>query len=241
MTIEEQIAAVPYWYHRIELPNGVVTPGWAPMDATTYHFPDDLTGKRVLDVGAWDGYWSFEALKRGAREVVAIDDFSDVGNFLDLDVFKPWHTFDLCREALDIDPATCRREEMSVYKIGPKVFGKFDLVLAYGLIYHCRYPLFALDRMSTVCDGEIRLESAICDDYSVYNGGAGHGYPGAQVVAEFYPEDQYGQNLTNWWVPTLGCLGLWVRAAGFHNIQGWKLIGPANDAKYLRGYVTGEK
>jgi tRNA (mo5U34)-methyltransferase len=41
------------------------------MDA--YQVLPDLTGKRVLDVGAWDGFWTFECLKRGAREVVAID------------------------------------------------------------------------------------------------------------------------------------------------------------------------
>jgi tRNA (mo5U34)-methyltransferase len=38
---------------------------------------NNYAGKRVLDIGAWDGYWTFEALKRGAREVLAIDDFSD--------------------------------------------------------------------------------------------------------------------------------------------------------------------
>ena len=33
-----------------------------------YGIPEDLTGKRVLDVGAWDGYWSFEALRRGNNQ-----------------------------------------------------------------------------------------------------------------------------------------------------------------------------
>ncbi len=75
--ILDRVAAFPYWYHRIELPQGVVTPGWAPRVPEAYAIPDDLSGKRVLDIGAWDGYWSFEALRRGAREVVAVDDFSD--------------------------------------------------------------------------------------------------------------------------------------------------------------------
>ncbi len=72
MSLQEQVDALP-WYHRMELPGGVVTPGWAPMSPAAYQVPKDLTGKRVLDVGAWDGYWSFEAMKRGARQVVAID------------------------------------------------------------------------------------------------------------------------------------------------------------------------
>ena len=66
-SLQQRVAAFPYWYHKIELPGGVVTPGWAPLDAESYRVPADLTGKRVLDVGAWDGYWTFEAMKHAAR------------------------------------------------------------------------------------------------------------------------------------------------------------------------------
>ena len=52
--LTEQVKSFPYWYHRIELPGGVVTPGWAPLSKEAYRIPPDLTGKRVLDVGAWD-------------------------------------------------------------------------------------------------------------------------------------------------------------------------------------------
>ena len=68
--IAARVAELPNWFHRIELPGGVVTPGWSPISAISYGIPADLTGKRVLDAGARDGYWTFEALKRGAREVV---------------------------------------------------------------------------------------------------------------------------------------------------------------------------
>ena len=52
-----RVAAIPYWYHKIDLPGGITTPGWAPIDPAAYRVPEDLTGMRVLDVGAWDGYW----------------------------------------------------------------------------------------------------------------------------------------------------------------------------------------
>ena len=68
-SLAEKVAARPYWYHKIPLPGGIVTPGWAPLSAESYRIPADLTGKRILDVGAWDGFWTFEALRRGAREV----------------------------------------------------------------------------------------------------------------------------------------------------------------------------
>src|SRR6266436_2822961 len=38
--------------------------------------PQDLTGKTVLDIGAWDGYFSFEFERRGAKRVLAIDSYS---------------------------------------------------------------------------------------------------------------------------------------------------------------------
>lgn len=68
-----KVQGIPYWYHKIELPYGIVTPGWAPIDSSAYRIPADLTGKYILDIGAWDGYWTFEALKRGAAKVVSID------------------------------------------------------------------------------------------------------------------------------------------------------------------------
>src|SRR5690606_15233706 len=114
------VDAVPYWYHKIELPHGITTPGWAPLDQSVYRIPDDLTGKTVLDVGAWDGYWTFEAIKRGAG-VVAIEDFSDtIGARVNASRQKKWDTFDLCRDAMGLADDRCWRIESSVYSI-PKV------------------------------------------------------------------------------------------------------------------------
>ena len=127
--IKRQVDAFPYWYHKIELPGGVTTPGFAPLNADIYRVPADLTGKRVLDVGAWDGFWTFEALKRGAREVVAIDDFSDYLGSLDQSDRKAWENFDLCREALGYDETVCQRREFSVYDVSEEELGQFDGVM----------------------------------------------------------------------------------------------------------------
>ena len=34
----------------------------------------DFTDRSVLDIGCWDGYWSFYSERRGARKVLASDD-----------------------------------------------------------------------------------------------------------------------------------------------------------------------
>src|SRR6478735_9319868 len=63
------------WYHSLELAPGVVTPGFFDTRPTVAKvpLPADLTGKRCLDVGTWDGFWAFEMERRGAASVTAID------------------------------------------------------------------------------------------------------------------------------------------------------------------------
>ena len=240
--IKRQVESFPYWYHKIELPGGVTTPGSAPLNVDVYRVPADLTGKRVLDVGAWDGFWTFEALKRGAREVVAIDDFSDYLGSLDESDRKAWGTFDFCREALGYDETVCQRRELSVYDVSEEELGRFDVVLFFGTLYHLRYPLLGLDRLASVCDDLICVESAILDDYSPYNGGLGKGYPGRQALMEFYPGKQYGNNESNWWVPTLYCIVGMLTAAGFEDVSGWKLTrDPPRHLSHCRGFACGRR
>jgi tRNA (mo5U34)-methyltransferase len=240
-TLRERVASFPFWYHRIELTDGVVTPGWSPMDAASYGVPPDLTGRRVLDVGAWDGYWSFEALKRGAREVVAIDDFSDFLGHIKTEDRKAWQTFDLCREALGYGEDRCKRIEMTVYEVSEERLGRFDTVFFFGTLYHLRHPLLALDKLGAVCDGDIYVESAICDDYSPYRATAGRGYPGEHMVMEFYPGKEYGNNDTNWWAPTVLCMTAMVKAAGFPEVRGWKLTPRPQRLPQCRGFASGKK
>jgi len=240
--LQAKIKAIPFWYHRIELPGGVTTPGWAPLNAKSYGVPDRLDGQRVLDVGAWDGYWTFEALKRGAKEVVAIDDFSDS---LDTTTNVPrgsWTTFDLCKQALGYTDAQCSRREMSVYDVSPEELGTFDTVFFFGTLYHLRHPLLALDCLSSVCRQWIFVESAILDDYSPYRGGMGKGYPEPnQLLMEFYPDSQYGDNPTNWWAPTLKCFIHMVRTAGFKDVLGWKLLDKPERVGHCRGFAAARK
>ena len=101
--------------------------------------------------------------------------------------------------------------------------------------------MLALDGISAVCSSELFAESAILDDFSPYRGGLGNGYSGGQIVAEFYPESEYGNNATNWWVPTLHCLGHMVRAAGFHTVDGWKLTDNPRELAHCRGFVHATK
>jgi tRNA (mo5U34)-methyltransferase len=243
-TLRKKVAEIDFWYHRIELPGGVTTTGVNPLNAAAFRVPADLTGKRVLDVGAWDGYWTFEALKRGAREVVAIDDFSDYLGELRTDQRHAWKSFDLCREALGHSEDRCKRIEIDLYEIDEhKLGGRFDVVLFFGTLYHLRHPLLGLDRLASVCNegAQIIVESQICDDFSAYRG-LGRGYAGDQMVAEFFPTNQLAGNPTNWWAPTLACLRGLLQAAGFsRNLSSWKLFDRPAELGQCRGLATGFK
>ena len=59
------------------------------------------------------------------------------------------------------------------------------------------------------------------------------------VVAEFYPGNQYGDNPTNWWVPTKLALAGMLQAAGFRDVIAWKLNNP-RDVQECRGFATGK-
>jgi tRNA (mo5U34)-methyltransferase len=238
MGLKEKIDSFPYWYHRINL-NGIETPGFHPHLQYAYEIPENLTGKRVLDVGAWDGYWTFEALKRGAKEVVAIDDWSDMP-YLDKSG-KPrieWDTFDFCKRTLGYTDEQCKRYTMKVYDV--KELGMFDVIFFFGTLYHCRYPLLALDKLSEICSDEIYIETAICDDFSPYKG-FGQGYnKDNDFVMEFYPEKQLGDIETNWWSPTSYCLSLMVRSAGWKDTRVWKFTNPQS-VPLCRGFAKGKK
>ena len=132
----------------MELPGGVVTPGVDdPRDRLRLlELPDDMSGLSVLDVGAWDGFFSFECERRGAERVVAADWFA-------------WQqaargakrSFELAREAFgsQVEDVEVRVEELS-----PERVGTFDLVLFVGVLYHVRDPIRALEAVASVTRGQ---------------------------------------------------------------------------------------
>ena len=76
--LKQMAESVGFWWHSIDLGHGVVTKGFKKTPETlqseleSLRLPD-LRDKTVLDIGAWDGFFSFEAEKRGAKRVVAFD------------------------------------------------------------------------------------------------------------------------------------------------------------------------
>ena len=88
------------WFHSIDFGDGIVTTGYSSpkmqkQDAKTLFRPIKISGASVIDIGAWDGFYSFEAKRRGAASVLATDHFVWSGD----PQFHGRETFDLAREA----------------------------------------------------------------------------------------------------------------------------------------------
>jgi tRNA (mo5U34)-methyltransferase len=146
--LRSQIEKEDYWFLQIDLGNGLVTPGWSnPRTDKLPYFglPDDMSGMRVLDIGCAEGFFSFEAEYRGAREVVAIDAFPD-----------SIRRFNICRGALNSNVTAV---VASVYDLDPRTFGTFDLVMFFGVLYHLRHPLLGLQKVAAVTAGTVLLQT----------------------------------------------------------------------------------
>jgi tRNA (mo5U34)-methyltransferase len=143
-----------HWHQRWEIFPGVFVPGRNPVDfiCAAVQLPSDLTGKRVLDVGAWNGCFSFECERRGAAEVVAfsLEDPAEWG-------------FDRLHRLLE---SRVRYVRGSIYTLTPADLGAFDVILFFGVLYHLRYPLLALDRLRGVCRGEVFIETHVIDEHA---------------------------------------------------------------------------
>lgn len=150
------------WYHKIRLPDGIVTPGnnwehlWKPLKQEMQQL--DFIGKKVLDIGCWDGMWSFEAEKLGANEVWATDIISQ-RSFSG----QKFETLEFAKKHLN---SQIKFKEVSIYEIDEHFSEEFDVVICFGVLYHLRYPQLGIAKIRNVLkpNGVLLLETAVLLD-----------------------------------------------------------------------------
>lgn len=185
--ILREVRSREHWYHRIDLGRGVVTPGshdsvLALSLLDEVGLPADARGLRVLDIGARDGFFSFEMERRGA-DVVALDY-----------AHPEAHGFGIARRLLG---SSAEHVVCNVYDLRPEDLGRFDLVLFLGVVYHLRNPLAALDRIRSVC----RTGSLLFAESQLVTA---RGLRKSRVpLWQFFPRDSLGGDGTNKWVPNV--------------------------------------
>lgn len=207
-----QIEKEEYWFHKIELAPDLVTPGWddpKTIKLPYYGLPDRMDGMRVLDVGCAEGFFSFEAERRGATEIVAIDPVPGMVKRLNI-----------CKDYLGskVLGLTCR-----AYDLDPRTFGTFDMVFFFGLLYHLRNPILALEKIQSVCSGTLLMQthSLSEDDPELDKISEVNKNP----VAKFYPSGVYSgpkkdmYDPTVFWVPNAECAKALLISTGFSSIE----------------------
>ncbi len=233
--LEAMANSVPFWFHSINLGQGVVTKGVCSANGLEQKVEllrlPELKGKTVLDINAWDGFFSFEAERRGASRVVALDQY--MWAMEPLEHYQYWKT---CKEQKTTPQAY---HTMPYYKpdllpgkagfdsahkaLGSRVgvavgdfmemdlsqLGTFDVCFYLGSLYHMEDPLRALRRLFSVTRELAIIETEAAE------------FPPFRDVAlcEFFESSELNGDVSNWWAPNEKALQGMCRAAGFQRVD----------------------
>jgi tRNA (mo5U34)-methyltransferase len=217
-------------------------------ELATLQLPE-LKGKTVLDIGAWDGFYSFEAERAGAKRVLSLDHFVWGASWDYIQDYLPkcreeriqplplthtayWKPFELpgkkgydtAHQALG-SQVECLVADFMETDLG--ALGTFDVVLYLGVLYHMENLLAALKRVAAVT-----RQVAIIETEAVLVPGYEH-----HALCEFYEWDECEGDITNWWAPNLKALHDMCRAASFGRVE--TVLGPEDfalkDVQVLEG------
>ena len=196
------------WHQKIEI-DGWESPGTNDVNHIFQlsQIPMDLTGLSCIDVGTTNGATAFQLARRGA-EVVATD-------ICEPEIFGVFRI----AKALGVD---LEFMQTGIYELPSKLRGRtFDIVVFWGVLYHLRHPLLALDSLFQLSNGLTSIETEIV--------------PGVESKLSFYRKDELAGDASNWFAPTQKCLEEMVSSSGFEVAQSsaW------GDGVRLRALVEG--
>jgi tRNA (mo5U34)-methyltransferase len=187
----DRVAAMD-WYHSMDLGHGIRTQGvYDPLTIIDRYQLPDLHGKSVLDIGAFNGFWSFEAERRGAARVVASDHHANEGLLL-------------AKQLLD---SKIEQRRIDLYDLSPEAVGTFDVVLFLGILYHMPHPLLSLERAASVCDDLLVLETHVDLEHL------------RRPAMAFYEGSELNDDPTNWCGPNTAAVMAMLRTAGFTDVR----------------------
>lgn len=213
--VKDAVSSVRGWYHTLDLPHGVTTPGWFDLRPIVQKLPwPDVSGLRCLDIATWDGFFAFELERRGASEVIATDigsheewDFlpgtaTAGADFHEATMGEKGKGFRVAAECLGSE---VHRELVNVYDLSSERIGTFDVVVCGALMLHLRDPFRALAAIRSICNGfflsieavDVSRRSLLCRQPSLVLQGA------------------HGQ----WAVPSLAGHQRMIEIAGFDVVQ----------------------
>jgi tRNA (mo5U34)-methyltransferase len=233
--LRDRVASLS-WYHTIELPGDVRTPGNFDTARELAHlpFPESLEGMRCLDVATADGFWAFEMERRGASEVLAVDvrpermDWPGNADARPVPAFPQPEGetgFEIAHEALK---SQVKWRELSAYDLTPEDIGEFDFVFIGSVLMHLRDPVAALAAIGSVLRGKLLSVDAISPRLTLQHPRR----PMASLEAPGWPL---------WWVPNLSAYRALFPAAKLEVVDTGRPFFVKRRPAYVGPYVANEK
>jgi len=192
------------WFHSFELSDGTLVRGAKTLGVLKAEFdavfvPLELEGQSVLDVGAWNGAFSFEAKRLGAARVLATDMYSWAHP-----VFNGFKKFLYVRKDVRLD---IEYRMLDTHQITQDMVGNFDIVLLLGVFYHLEDPITVIASVAEVATSWLVVETHLdLDDVP-------------NPAMRYYPGAELADDPTNWWGPNQRCVEDLLRTAGFTEIH----------------------
>lgn len=202
--LEEDMNAIKWW-HPIKI-GDYITPGKNQETEDTFNnlgLPDDLTGKTVLDIGAWDGYYSFQCEQRNAKRVVASDKFVWINNRIGGHWWNEDDGFNFAHKHLN---SSVEKLLASVEELDPKKHGKFDIVLMLGVIYHAKDPIGYLQKAFDMSNDLVIIESHVDLQHLDY------------PAVRYYVDSELNEDDTNFWGPNAQAVIGMMKDIGFKEV-----------------------
>jgi SAM-dependent methyltransferase len=197
------------WYHRFEILPGIMTNGPTLTNPSAgldlLGVPSQLSGV-ALDIGAWDGAYTFELERRGA-EAIAID------------IQGPDEVaFNVARQIVG---AKARHVQASVYDLPLPNIPAAEHVLFRGVFYHLKYPLLAFEKISAAMKvgGSLYFEGEGLLNYA-------EDIDGNPVKIDLETINRLNvpicltcpnsfRGSSNWSIPNPAALRVWLQSSGF--------------------------
>lgn len=155
--IPKELQHLAPFFHDIDLGNGFNTAPetYRMRGAIELFFPPLLklyrgsfNGLRILDVGCNCGGFSFEASKYGSKEIIGID--ADDKNIEQANAIKRY-----------LGTKNVKFLKLTAEEINKGDFGKFDITILAGILYHLEDPIGVMKRISEVTASTILIDSHV--------------------------------------------------------------------------------
>ncbi|MFZ0708240.1 MAG: TIGR04290 family methyltransferase [Candidatus Korobacteraceae bacterium] len=219
LELENQIRDLGEWFHNLDLFGIPTAPNhflgdfpavkWKHISSA---IPERLNGATVLDIGCNGGFYSIQLKRRGAARVLGID--------------VDERYLNQARFAATTLGVEIEFEKRSVYQVDA-IAGEFDYVFFMGVLYHLRYPLFALDKVITkiapggklVFQTMLRGSSATKSWEENYQFWTTNVFSDPDWPSMYFVEHCYANDPTNWWIPNRAAAEAMLRSSGLEILE----------------------